>query len=58
MPRIAFPAAVIAAGSEVRQLTAEQRAAWTEAMKPVWKKFEADVPADLVAAAQSFNPSN
>lgn len=51
-------AAVIAAGSEVRQLTPEQRAAWVAAMKPVWKQFEADVPAELVAAAQSFNPSN
>ena len=51
-------AAVIAAGSEVRQLTATQRAKWVEAMKPVWAKFEEDVPADLVAAAQSFNQSN
>ena len=45
-------------GSEVRQLTAEQRQMWVEAMKPVWKKFEADVPADLVEAAQSFNATN
>lgn len=51
-------AAVIAAGAEVRQLTAEQRAAWVEAMKPVWKQFEADVPAELIEAAQSFNAVN
>lgn len=51
-------AAVIAAGSEVRQLTAEQRAEWVAAMKPVWKKFEKDVPAELVEAAQSFNATN
>ncbi|MGB0412382.1 MAG: DctP family TRAP transporter solute-binding subunit [Pikeienuella sp.] len=51
-------AAIIAAGGEVRQLTAEQRSAWVAAMKPVWKKFEDDVPADLVAAAQSFNAAN
>ena len=51
-------AAVIAAGSEVRQLTAEQRQAWVDAMKPVWKQFEDDVPADLVETAQSFNQTN
>lgn len=51
-------AAVIAAGSEVRQLTAEQRAAWVAAMKPVWTKFEDDVPAELVEAAQGFNATN
>ncbi|MEO0363745.1 MAG: TRAP transporter substrate-binding protein DctP, partial [Pseudomonadota bacterium] len=51
-------AAVIAAGSQVRQLNAEQRQAWVEAMKPVWKQFEADVPAELIEAAQSFNQTN
>ncbi|MEM8753013.1 MAG: C4-dicarboxylate ABC transporter, partial [Pseudomonadota bacterium] len=44
--------------SEVRQLNAEQRQAWVEAMKPVWKQFEADVPAELIEAAQSFNQTN
>lgn len=48
-------AAVVAAGSKVRQLTADQRAAWVAAMKPVWTKFEGDVGADLIKAAQSFN---
>jgi len=48
-------AAVIAAGTEVRQLTPEQRAQWVEAMKPVWTKFEGDVGADLIAAAQATN---
>ena len=42
-------------GGTVRQLTPEQRAAWVDAMKPVWAKFEADVPADLVDAAQKAN---
>ncbi|MDG1207838.1 MAG: DctP family TRAP transporter solute-binding subunit [Paracoccaceae bacterium] len=51
-------AAVIAAGSEVRQLTDAQRAEWVSAMKPVWEKFEADVPAELVEAAQGFNATN
>ena len=48
-------AAVIAAGTEVRQLMPEQRAEWVEAMKPVWAKFEGDVGADLIAAAQATN---
>lgn len=42
---------VINAGSEVRQLSAEQREAWVAAMKPVWKKFEGDIGADLIEAA-------
>ena len=48
-------AAVIAAGTKVRQLTPEQRAKWVEAMKPVWAKFEGDVGADLISAAQATN---
>ncbi|MEM7545781.1 MAG: DctP family TRAP transporter solute-binding subunit [Pseudomonadota bacterium] len=51
-------AAIIAAGSPVRQLTPEQRAAWVGAMKPVWQQFEADVPAELIETAQSFNQTN
>lgn len=43
------------AGGEVRQLTDEQRAAWVEAMKPVWKKFEGDIGEDLMEAAQKAN---
>lgn len=47
--------AIIAAGGEVRQLTPEQRQAWVDAMKPVWAKFEGDVGADNIAAAQEIN---
>ncbi len=47
--------AVIAAGGVVRELTDEQRAAWVEALKPVWEQFEGDVGADTIEAAQSFN---
>lgn len=47
--------AVIAAGGEVRSLTAEQRAAWVEALKPVWEQFEGDVGADMIEAAQKMN---
>ncbi len=46
---------VINAGGVVRELTAEQRAAWVAAMKPVWKKFEADVGSENIEAAQKIN---
>ena len=46
---------VIAAGGEVRTLTSAQREAWVEAMKPVWKKFEKDIGADLMEAALKSN---
>ncbi len=47
--------AIIDAGGVVRTLTPEQREAWVTAMKPVWTQFEADVGADNIAAAQTFN---
>tara|TARA_R110000868_G_scaffold22354_24_gene91653 strand:- start:1057 stop:2061 length:1005 start_codon:yes stop_codon:yes gene_type:complete len=47
--------AIIDAGGEVRQLSAEQRTAWVEAMKPVWTQFEGDVGTDSIAAAQEIN---
>jgi C4-dicarboxylate-binding protein DctP len=46
---------VIDAGSVVRTLTPEQRQAWVEAMKPVWKQFEKDIGADLMEAALKAN---
>ena len=49
--------AVIAAGGVVRELSPEQRAAWVEAMKPVWTQFEAEVGAENIAAAQAINES-
>jgi C4-dicarboxylate-binding protein DctP len=48
-------AAILAAGGVVRELTAEQRQAWVDAMKPVWAEFEGDVGADNIAAAQAIN---
>ncbi len=48
---------IIAAGSVIRTLTPEQRQAWVDALKPVWQKFEGDIGADLIEAAQSFNGS-
>jgi len=50
--------AIIAAGGTVRTLTDEQRAQWVEAMKPVWAKFEGDIGADLIDAAQGANATN
>jgi len=47
--------AIIAAGGVVRELTPEQRAAWVEAMKPVWVQFQDEVGLDNIAAAQEFN---
>ncbi|MEJ1999123.1 MAG: DctP family TRAP transporter solute-binding subunit [Maritimibacter sp.] len=48
---------VLDAGGEIRELTAEQRQAWVDAMKPVWSQFEGDVGADNIAAAQAINDS-
>jgi C4-dicarboxylate-binding protein DctP len=50
--------AIIAAGGVVRTLTAQQRAKWVAAMKPVWAKFEKDVGNDLITAAQAANVTN
>ena len=49
---------IIEAGVVVRTLTAGQRKAWVDALKPVWKKFEGDIGADLIKAAQAANQSS
>ena len=41
--------------TEILTLTPEQRAEWREAMKPVWKKFEGEIGADLIKAAEAAN---
>ena len=46
---------IIKAGGVVRSLTPEQRQAWVDAMKPVWKKFEKDIGKDLMDAALKAN---
>ena len=46
---------IIEAGGVVRTLDAEQRQAWVEAMKPVWKQFEGDIGADVIEDAVSFS---
>ena len=47
---------IIDAGTtEIVTLTPEQRELWREAMKPVWKKFEGEIGADLIQAAEAAN---
>ena len=46
---------VLAAGGEVRQLTAEEKDAWRAAMRPVWDEFADDIGAELIDAALTFN---
>ena len=50
--------AIAASGkTKIIELTPEQRAQWREAMKPVWKKFENEIGAELIEAAQAANRS-
>jgi len=50
--------AIAGAGTtEIIELTPEQRAKWREAMQPVWKKFENEIGAELIEAAQAANRS-
>ena len=46
---------IIEAGGEVRTLTPEQRVQWVDALRPVWKRFEKDIGADLIDAAVKAN---
>ncbi len=41
--------------AQVVQLSEEDVAAWRTTMEPVWKKFEGDIGADLIQAAQEAN---
>lgn len=41
--------------TEILYLTAEQREKWREAMRPVWKKFEAEIGAERIQAAEDAN---
>ena len=44
---------ILKAGGKINELTADQRKNWVDAMKPVWKQFENEIGADLIAAAAS-----
>ncbi len=49
--------AVVDSGrTQVMDLTKEEKAAWREAMKPVWKTFEGDIGANNIEAAAACNP--
>jgi C4-dicarboxylate-binding protein DctP len=41
--------------AKVQTLSKEDVAAWREAMKPVWQKFEGDIGKDLIDAALKAN---
>ncbi|ASM71989.1 MULTISPECIES: DctP family TRAP transporter solute-binding subunit [Roseobacteraceae] len=47
--------AIIDAGGVVRELTADQRQAWVDTMKPVWEEFKGDVGQENIDAAQTIN---
>ncbi|WP_137886806.1 TRAP transporter substrate-binding protein [Pseudomonas sp. 2FE] len=47
---------ILASGSsQLIGLSAEERAAWRSAMRPVWQQFEAAIGADVLKAAQAVN---
>jgi C4-dicarboxylate-binding protein DctP len=46
---------ILESGGKIRKLTNAQRSEWVKALKPVWKKFEGDIGADLINAAQAAN---
>ena len=48
---------IIDAGTEVRELTDEQRQKWVEAMQPVWEEFQDDIGEDKINAAKASNES-
>ena len=49
-------ARILQAGtSEVITLTAEEREAWRQKMRPVWKQFESVIGEDIINAAQTVN---
>ncbi|MBG0841041.1 C4-dicarboxylate-binding protein DctP [Pseudomonas sp. NFACC19-2] len=41
--------------TEIIELTPQQRAEWREAMRPVWQKFEQEIGAELIQAAEQSN---
>ena len=44
-----------AQGGTIRTLSAAERQAWVEVMKPVWDQFTDDVGQDMIDAAQALN---
>jgi C4-dicarboxylate-binding protein DctP len=48
---------IVDAGTEIRQLTDEQRQKWVEAVQPVWDEFEEDIGQENIEAARASNES-
>ena len=48
---LANRANIVKSGGKINVLTDAQRAEWVNAMKPVWKQFEAEIGADIISAA-------
>jgi C4-dicarboxylate-binding protein DctP len=46
---------IVEAGGTIRTLTPQERQAWVDAMKPVWKKFEGNIGPELMNAAMKAN---
>lgn len=44
-----------AGGSEIITLTPEQRARWRDTMRPVWQRYEGELGASLLKAAETSN---
>jgi C4-dicarboxylate-binding protein DctP len=42
--------------TEILSLTADEKAAWRAAMKPVWEEFAGDIGANYIDAAAACNP--
>ncbi|HCK13044.1 TPA: C4-dicarboxylate ABC transporter, partial [Candidatus Poribacteria bacterium] len=49
---------IVQSGGIVRTLNVEERTAWVDRLKPVWKIFENDIGAEIIQAAQEANHGN
>lgn len=49
---------IVDAGTDIRELTPEQRQTWVETMKPVWDEFREDVGQENIDAAQASNEAS
>lgn len=48
-------AKILEAGGTIRELSADERQAWVDVMKPVWDKFKDDIGQDLIDSALAAN---
>ena len=49
---------IAAAGTEIRELTPEQRQQWVDAMKPVWDEFADEIGQENIDAAMAANQAS